>query len=128
MISLMRNTSSSSSKKNFIFLTHFSSLVNHAIISRCLRKLTFVQVFPVPVARGAKIQPTIWQRPFPFLGSTPGRTTRCVFSLFSTSVVDPNRPCSDPDPYSHVHSDPDPDPAPDPNRIRINSDPDPDPT
>jgi len=38
-----------------------------------------------------------------------------------TSVVDPNRICSDPYPIfgSHVHSDPDP------NRILINSDPDP---
>jgi len=50
-----------------------------------------------------------------------------------SSVVDPNRLCSDLDPDldpgSRVHSDsdsdPDPDPAPDPNRIRINSDPDP---
>ena len=46
-------------------------------------------------------------------------------SLGSSSVVDPNRLCSDPDPTSHVHSDPDP--ALEPNRIRIRSDPDPDP-
>jgi len=44
-----------------------------------------------------------------------------ILAPIPSSVVDPNRFCSDPDPGSHVRSDP----APDPNRIRINSDLDP---
>jgi len=42
-----------------------------------------------------------------------------TFIIFvpTSSVVDPNGPCSDRDPGSHVPSDPNPDPALDPNRI-----------
>ena len=43
---------------------------------------------------------------------------------YLSTVVDPNRLCSDPVPGSHVHSDPDPDPVPDSNSIRIYSYPD----
>ena len=43
--------------------------------------------------------------------------------ILESSVVDPNRLCSDPDPGSHVHSDPDLDPDP---GSHVHSDPDPD--
>jgi len=56
------------------------------------------------------------------IGSSQNIPNFSVMWWLSSSVVDPNRLCSDRDPGSHVHSDPDPAPAS--NRIRINLDPD----
>jgi len=90
-----------------------TTIVNGTFTYSLFRVRSESRIISVPVPYSVKCEAFSLEKGVS-IGTVPG-----------SSVVDPNRLYSypDPDPGSHVHSDPDP--ALDPNRIRINSDPDP---